>query len=1429
MTRCPACGRRVIGVCPIHGRVELPDPDSSQISGPTSPSFAGYRILRLVAMGGFGSVFEAEPEGGGPRVAIKLPRPDRPDAGLCLSHEVEVLAAVGTPHVPALLGRGELGDGTPYLVMEYLTTRTLAELLLGRAQPMPLAAACALVVEALDALEAVHHAGYVHRDLKPENIFVDEANQRVTLVDFGLVAPLEMSGRSRDTTIEGAGVGTAEYMSPEQCEGRVDVDGRADVYAMGVVLFEACAGHPPFWGSRAVVREGHLSRRPPRLSTVVAGRAIPRALDDVVARCLAKDRSDRYASAAALREAITAALVTVGGTPVGAPAPGLRPTMRSPALEAPARGGERAAVGLLFFETDADAVTVQARLSALGGHLAHAAGRRYVAAFGQGGGDNPARGALRAAEEVLRQGLSARVRVDLAPVAVQTRKDGSSRFMSPLFTRADRFPSDAGPPGLSLTPAAAAVLPDGGAPLGSAEPSAEPSPARTSAPAPPRSDADPTAEMAGWPMIGRDAVLDRLVEGARRAAGDREPTTASVVGEAGQGKSHLFRVLVKRLGETGVAEVLALRAREPALGDADHTLAELLQRALDLPAIPPADGGRELLRERLGRAAPGEAAIAASKPPPPPAAKLVEATSPARRAPVTMPPPASAGSLSETAPRPGSRAPASAHPTEPPPRSSSGVDLGPAVALALGWVVADAPDSAMRPELKALGAAPGALRSALTVAAGEALRRRAATRPLFVVLDDAHFASDVLLSALEYAALEEGGAPLWICALGRPAFEEQAPSWGERAARREQHRLGPLDPGSAATLCRRLLAPVESVADSAVQRLVDRAQAIPLLLVELVRGLRREGIVRRSPKGEAWYLATDELDRLPDLPLIEWLARSELDALAPTLRGHVRLLALLGEQVTHADVDGLLRALELEGGDRDFPLDGRVATQRLLAAGIVLEDRDGRIGFRHALVRETIARGTPAALRRRIHHAAALHYLGATAAGGDEHRLAQLAYHAGEASQAGGTPHTPGMGSIAERTYLDLADRARARHAYTDAERLYSRALEQQGAAAPAERTGAYRGRGLMRYRIGRYHDALADFACAKAMAVEQADLPAQIEILLDEATTFDWMDDYQSSEARVDAAELLLPAVQSPLLEARVLLGVGRAAHRFSRNELAAALLEQAEATAATLGEDGYETQVIALTLLGFIYPGINRLDDAIRALDQTISLCESHGDRLHLAVAIGHRALVWGCLGDKPQMVADLERGLSLVRELGHSTLELADEYNLGEFLLLMDDADAAEPHIRRAMVIDRRISGDPGRPVVALLEARLRLHRGEAAAASAITARIRGRQADLRARGEADTLMAPSEDVLCAMVELAASGASADAWNELEARSERFSVGQERVEVVEARALTARRHGLADDARRHLARAIELAATIPNAMGARLGRLRAELARD
>ena len=408
-----------------------------------------------------------------------------------------------------------------------------------------------------------------------------------------------------------------------------------------------------------------------------------------------------------------------------------------------------------------------------------------------------------------------------------------------------------------------------------------------------------------------------------------------------------------------------------------------------------------------------------------------------------------------------------------------------------------------------------------------------------------------LLGALEYATLAEARAPLWICALGRPGFKVDHPAWGERAARRDEHRLGPLDPVSAARLCRWLLQPVEDVSSAAVERLVARAKACPLFLIELVRSLKRDKIVRRSPRGDSWYLATDELDRLPDLPLVEWLAQLELDALSPVLRAHARLLALLGAEVTIPEITGVVHRLEQQGGAAELPLDAKIAVRRLLDAGIVSRGSQGRIGFRHELAREEVARSAPEVWRRRVHFAAAGYY-GDDPSAPDDRWLAQYAFHAARA----------GLGPTAAKAYLELARAASLRHAYTEAEGLYSRSLEQ-----PVERTfrrEAYRGRGLMRYRIGRYHDALIDFRGAQAMAAEEGDILAQIELLFDEATVLDWMDDFKSSEERVEAARALMPEQPPPLLHARLLLGQGRSAHRLSRQNEATELLYPASVEAA-------------------------------------------------------------------------------------------------------------------------------------------------------------------------------------------------------------------------------------------------------------------------
>jgi tetratricopeptide (TPR) repeat protein len=1287
-------------VCPTHGAAALlgrsSAGDEAEVGvAPEIPSFPGFRRAELIGRGGFGEVFRAVRDDGA-IAAIKVARADRPEAWARLAREIEILRRVGPPHVPAVHGSGRLAGGRPFVIMEHVDGPNLAARLLSGAAPIAPAQACAVGAAVARAVAAVHAAGYVHRDLKPENAFVSPRAQ-ATLVDFGLCSPAEGASEGGPSWAPG----TAEYMAPELFEERGRVDLRADLYALGVILCELATGRPPFWGPRAVVQEAHRARRPPRLSALAGeGAPVLTALEDIVARCLAKDPGDRFPDALALAAALDAsaasASLSFGPAEGGA---------------APARARDRLTVGLLFFAAEAEVTAVRARVRALGGELAHGGGGRYVAVFGHDHPENPARRAVAAGEELIEDGVTARARLDVATVAVQQRRDGSLRFVSPRFTRADQYPADDDARGLSFAPAAAEVL----------------RPSDTAAP-------DESSETAALPLLGRDDLVASLLAAADAARAGR-PGAARVTAPPGYGKSHLARALARLLGQRG-HEVLHVEAREPALGEVDHALVELLRAALDLPATPPEEGAAALLASRL-------------------------------------------------------------HPADG--------DRVPLLALALGWLGVRDDGGELVRALAPLRAAPGALQAGVTLAAGSALRLRAEARPLCVILDDAHHAGDALLAALEHATLAERGVSLWICALGRPAFAADHPDFGARAAHREEHTLGPLDPESAARLCRRLLLPVQSIPDSSIALLVDRAQAVPLLLVELVRGLRRRGIIRKSPKGGAHYLATDELDQLPDLPLIEWLARGELLELAPALQDHARLVALLGREVPVEEIEGVIARLGLppQGGPADRSLDARIGTQRLRAAGVLVDAGRGGVAFRHDLVREAIAHATPAEERLRIHRAAAAYH--AEVERGADRSLGRLAHHAAEA----------GLAEVAERAYLALAESARARHAYTEAERLYSRALAQPGGA----RAGALRGRGLMRYRIGRYHDALADLSAARALVAEAGDVEAEVEILLDEATALDWMDERERSEERVLEARARAAARCSPHLDARVLLGLGRSAYRHSRNEESVELLGRAASVAEALGEEAYETLVIALLLLGGILPALGHIDDALRALSKATALCAAHGDRLHLAAALNNRAICWGGLGRSDQVTADLGGLLAIARELGLDALEFSGEINLGEILLLMDHVAAAAPHIARALTLDRRLSGDALRPMTLLLQARLHLRREELAEAAAIAVDLRRREVAEREAGR--TLLVPVEEIVCSLVELATSGAGEDAWAALEVHAEEAGFGPERIEAIEARALAAARRGLFAEAKEHLIRAVALGEIIPCPMSLRVAK--------
>ena len=546
-----------------------------------------------------------------------------------------------------------------------------------------------------------------------------------------------------------------------------------------------------------------------------------------------------------------------------------------------------------------------------------------------------------------------------------------------------------------------------------------------------------------------------------------------------------------------------------------------------------------------------------------------------------------------------------------------------------------------------------------------------------------------------------------------------------------------------------------------------------------------------------------------DLPLVEWIAHREIDAMAPDLAAHARLASLLGAEFTAAEVEGVVHALESEGGAGELRLDARACIRQLAAAGLLVThgaelERSrvagaGHARFRHALVRDAVARTVAPELGLRLHRAA-LAYYGADRDLPAETRLAKMAGHAVDA----------GLHDAARDAYLTLAERARERHAYVDAVGLYSSALAQPGAPSVFRRR-ACRGRGLMHYRLARYEDALLDLERARELARAEGDAPGVVEILLDEATVLDWMANFRASEARVEEARACATGIASPSIRARLLLGLGRSRHRFSREEEACELLTSAVAGAEELGDEGYETLVIALLMLGFILPGLGRIEEAERALERAIAESTGRGDRLHLIAALNNLGLAWAQRGDRARMVETFEQVLDLAREIGQPTMKSFVRFNLGEYLYLMGDAAGATLHIERAAEAKRRLQGDVARPIVPLLRARLRFHQGDVDGAGAIVRAIRSRQDEARRRGQSEMLMVPSEDVLCSAVELGAGDAGDAAWDELEERSARCSVGQERVEVIEFRGLAASRGGRHTEARRHLERALALSSSL------------------
>jgi YVTN family beta-propeller protein len=317
---------------------------SAQTADPrVGTEIAGYRIEVLAGRGGMSVVYRAEHLRLGRKVALKLLAPELATNEAFRDRfirESRLAASIDHPNIIPIYDADEV-DGVLYIAMRYVEGTDLKGLL-RRTGPLDPARAANIVSQAARALDAAHVRGLIHRDVKPANILIvpaedEDSTDHVYLSDFGLVKRVEAESRITGT---GQFVGTVEYVAPEQIEGK-PVDGTADVYSLGCVLYECLTGKAPFErDSEVAVMWAHVKEESPKVTPHRSD--LPPAVDDIVAKAMAKSAQDRYPTCGNLAADLRRELgVSSGSGPQFAGPPGIPAWSASgtPAVSAPRRWG----------------------------------------------------------------------------------------------------------------------------------------------------------------------------------------------------------------------------------------------------------------------------------------------------------------------------------------------------------------------------------------------------------------------------------------------------------------------------------------------------------------------------------------------------------------------------------------------------------------------------------------------------------------------------------------------------------------------------------------------------------------------------------------------------------------------------------------------------------------------------------------------------------------------------------------------------------------------------------------------------------------------------------------------------------------------------------------------------------------------------------
>ncbi|XXY52907.1 protein kinase [Sorangium sp. So ce269] len=547
-----------------------------------------FCIEHLAASGGMGAVYRAHDRETGEAVAIKLLTNEGAQHLGRFAREAQALAAARVPGVVRYVAHGATAWGQPYIAMEWLDGETLSERLTHKG--LTLEETVELGLRVARTLGAIHELGLVHRDLKPSNLLIEEGSlERVSLIDFGLARAVT----DEPLTAAGLVLGTPGYMAPEQARGELSVDARADVFALGCILYRCLTGRAAFQGNGGLaVLMKVLLEDPPRVRELRPG--IPAALDRLVTRMLAKSPSDRPADGDAVADELAQ---------IGAPESNLGGPRTFPPRAVELTTGERRVMCLVVTrerpaEGDAAEEPRRAQLWQLHdvaeqyrGELELLEGRSPIIVLS--GAGTPTDLAARAA----RCALALKELLGGAPVALATgRAELAARVpVGELIDRAfqmlaaddDRFPLA----GVRIDEVTAGLI---GARFDVTEDAA----GRVLHGA----RDERTAQLLGRPTtyVGRERELAMLEAEVERCIDEGAAGAVLVTAEAGMGKSRLRQELIRKLRERGDRIEVWIGQGDPmGAGAAFGLLASALRHALGIVEGEPLEARQRKVRSRV--------------------------------------------------------------------------------------------------------------------------------------------------------------------------------------------------------------------------------------------------------------------------------------------------------------------------------------------------------------------------------------------------------------------------------------------------------------------------------------------------------------------------------------------------------------------------------------------------------------------------------------------------------------------------------------------------------------------------------------------------------------------------------------------------------------------------------------------------------------